>query len=300
MSSKAKQTVVKEPELFEPVKPEPTKKGREVAVSRSRPAAPPAPMEATSVNLMRMLADVAQKGHGAEMEKVLDVIERVKKEEARMAFTSAMLKMKPNLPSIARDGSIVIADKNNANVVKQRTPFATYENIHRVVTPILTQHGFVYTCSTEPGADGKLNTIGQLDHVAGHFTRSIFPLPADTTGSKNNVQGWGSAAKYGRRYNIIQLLDIVSHHPGDADRDGRAPGDGAELADDDGTLSFDEAQELSEAIKVSGLTFDKFYAKYGIKAVNLLPRAKLEEAKQAVAAFAETARRARKAKDDRR
>lgn len=303
-------TKEKEPELFghsaPKVDPKPGSAARKkTAVAEVKPKAKaastavavraPEPMEASSANLMMMVAQIARdpQSDPKKMESVLNVITAIRAEEDRRAFTSAMLKMKPLLPEIDADNKIVVKEKNRATgerdgKVIQSTPYATYPNIHRIVTPILTSHGFVYDSWIEPGADGRVNVVGQLDHVGGHFRRSVFPLPAETSGSKNNVQGWGSAASFGKRYNIILLLDLVTRYEPDSDRNGYAPSRGREVRneqDDVGAdgprtqkLSEEDIETLRAKIEACGVSEAEFCRFYEIDRVEDLPADKLEEA----------------------
>ncbi len=43
------------------------------------------------------------------------------------------------------------------------------------------------------------------------------PLPLDTSGSKNNIQGMGSSLTYGKRYLVTAMLNIVTEGE---DKDG--------------------------------------------------------------------------------
>lgn len=308
-------TKEKEPELFQEPKAAPAKNGREVANPKVEKVStavavhdPAAAAKNTAANTLAVIAQALKDPtfKPESMKMVLDMHKEMVAEQARIDYINAFHAMKAALPSIDKDGRIVVLEKGadgkrveGRDRVQQSTPFATYDNIRAKVDPILARFGFTMWDETQPSPDGsRILVVVHLDHNSGHGRQTAFPLPAETSGSKNNVQGWGSAFSYGRRYGAVGILGLRTVAPGDVDRDGHdAP---AIEEGDDGTLSFDEASSLSEAIKASGLSFDKFCQKYGIKAVNMLPRTKLEEAKQAVAAFAETARRARKAKAERR
>lgn len=269
------------------------------AGSTAMVVAPPIqPMEASSANLMMMIAQLARDKDAdpKKMESIVAILERVKAEEARMAFTRDFIALQDVLPAINRDGKIEVRKKDargdRTGPVQQSTPFATYPNIHKVVKPLLTAHHFAYSCWVEPGANERLTVVGVLDHVQGHSRRSMFPLPAETSGSKNNVQGWGSSASYGRRYNIIMLLNIVSEHASDSDRDGAPPERGTEVIEGDeqpqtktARLSPEEAQAMRDKIKGCGVGEEKFCEHYGIARVEDLPPERYDEASDACARF---------------
>jgi hypothetical protein len=63
--------------------------------------------------------------------------------------------------------------------------------------------------------------VGHLTHIGGHTRESRFRSTADASGGKNAIQGLGSAVQYGRRYTLIDLLNIVQQG---VDDDGQAAG----------------------------------------------------------------------------
>ena len=48
------------------------------------------------------------------------------------------------------------------------------------------------------------------------------PLPLDTSGAKNNIQGMGSTVSYGKRYLLGMLLNLVSKGQDDDGQGGKA------------------------------------------------------------------------------
>lgn len=155
-----------------------------------------------------------------KMRELLTMQREIMSEEARIAFTEAFITMR--LPSIDRDGKI---DEGITKSGKQgkKTRYATFENINRVVEPILKANGFAMWFEPDMGPDSRIIMRGHLDHLKGHGKTCAISLPLETSGNKNNVQGVGSSISYGKRYAAIALLNIVSHAPEDADFDGGSP-----------------------------------------------------------------------------
>lgn len=143
-----------------------------------------------------------------KMERLLAMQERVQERQAKQAFTEAKIAMRPELPEITMKGMIVIRDKNNPSIIKQETPFARFEDLHELVTPVLIRHGFDLKFKNGMAPDGKVRVITILSHVAGHEDDTYFDLPHDSSGSKNPVQAVGSSTSYGKRYGTISILNI--------------------------------------------------------------------------------------------
>lgn len=261
-------TKTKEPELFEPGKA--AKPAKKQAVARVKPAPSPAPRPRS---MLEVIAEaVANPACDVEkMKALLDMQERIEANEAKKQFTDAFIALQAALPSIRRDGKIEIREKDSQGRregrVQQATPYATFNEIHKALKPLLVSHGFTLAFSTEPSSDlTRIMVRGILEHRGGYSRETVFPLPAETSGSKNNVQGWGSSMSYGKRYCTIALLNIVSHAEEDRDLDGRAAADvQVEL------VSEDQALKLRDAIEACGVGTEKFCQKYKIEKVTDLP-----------------------------
>ena len=154
------------------------------------------------------------------MQALREIMKDIRQERREEAFTRDFIALQAELPEIDKDGRIVIDPKETArNQKRQVTPFSTFENIHRVSMPILRRHNLSMWHEVQPGAGGVGVVVHSfLKHTRGHQTTSAIPLVLDTTGSKNNNQGAGSSISYGKRYNTIALLNIISKAPDDRDR----------------------------------------------------------------------------------
>lgn len=192
--------------------------------------------------------------------------------QARKEFAAAFVALQADLSKvrITKDRRIEIEAKPGKR--GQSTPYATFENIYTAVMPLLQRHGFGLSFQTEPSPDGtRINVIGILER-GGHQRTTTFPLPAEVSGSKNNVQGWGSSFAYGKRYATIALLNIVSFAPEDTDTDGNP------LREDEPKVTDEQAVELVDAIEAAGVTRKKFCEKYKIDKVGDLPASLFKDA----------------------
>lgn len=170
-------------------------------------------------------------GEGA-VEKVA-VIERLwamqKDAEDRAAereFGIAKVALAMQLPDIPKSKKIEFIDKNNQ---KRETPYADRADIEKVLDPLCRVHGFSKEYSTDT-IDGKACQVLTVRHVGGH--KEVFRSPymmIDTSGSKNNNQGAGSTAEYGKRYALVGAFNIIGV---DKDDDGNmGKGDNAKPTD---------------------------------------------------------------------
>lgn len=149
----------------------------------------------------------------AKMAQLLELSRQIKADDAKAAYTSALVALKPLLPIIDRRGRIMIHEKGKEKIdayLIQSTAFALWEDIDAAITPILAVHGFVLTfrCGTTGAPEHRVTVTGVLSHEQGHSEETTMTLPIDTSGSKNNVQAVGSSTSYGKRYTASLLLNL--------------------------------------------------------------------------------------------
>jgi len=235
-----------------------------------------------------------------KMKALSDMVDKMKAEEAEVAFTEAYIDMQEELPSISATGRIEIAAKVGSR--GQSTPYAKYDEIMRVIKPILKKYKFALMVVSEPNPSGVGVIVrGTLSRVhetqygkATHVKQTIIAVPLENSGSKNNVQGIGSSLSYAKRYAVIQLLNIISHAEVDDDRDGHGPKpkkgaaaakDESEAADPNAPITGQQAKELLAEIDKCGVGPATFLEKYGITAVHELPANRFDEAVKACKDF---------------
>jgi hypothetical protein len=260
---------------------------QEIVVQKRSPA--PAKQDAISTtSVLKILADAAADPNvnPDKMRALLEMQKEIRAAEAKQAFADAFITMRPLLPTISATGRIVIEGKVGKR--GQNTPYATFNEIHKKVTPILSQHGFVMNFAPDALPDGRLVMTGTLEHRGGHATHGRIVLPAETSGSKNNVQGVGSAISYGKRYLMVTMLNLISEASEDVDDDGQAAGNlerSAARPAEIQVLTEKQVTDLRKAIEGCGATEEMFCQRFEIEKLEDLPPTQLGEAKQACEAF---------------
>lgn len=154
-----------------------------------------------------------------KMERLLVMQQQAADRREKAAYDAAFAAMQPLMPEIDKRGKIVIKAKDGDKVI-QSTPYALWEDTARLIKPILAQFGFGLSFRMTQTAD-RITTTAVLAHRDGHREETSFSAPIDNTGSKNNVQGWGSSFSYGKRYSATALLNITTRGEDD---DGKAAG----------------------------------------------------------------------------
>lgn len=127
---------------------------------------------------------------------------QVEDRDAKRLYIAARARLAPNLPVVAKSGRLEYEDKEHKGQKILIAKYAKWEDIERVLTVILAEHGFVMTFPADPRPDGGgLMMRCILSHTAGHSeSTQPLPVPLDTSGGKNNIQAYGSSMSYGMRY----------------------------------------------------------------------------------------------------
>jgi ERF superfamily len=134
---------------------------------------------------------------------LLDLQERLMRKNAEVEANQAFARVCANMPRIKKNGLIDFG--------KGQKPisYAKWEDVQDVIKPIYEAERFRLGFDTEPREGGGLIVIAILTHENGHIITSRFPVPLDTSGGKQNIQGMGSAGSYGQRYATKNLFNLV-------------------------------------------------------------------------------------------
>jgi len=197
-----------------------------------------------------------------KMERLLLMRERMEQGRAKTAYLAALAGMQAEMPAAVRRGK----GHNGKD-------YARFEDIIEAIRPVLVKHGFSISYRTAQD-DKSIRVTGVLGHKDGHSESTDIVLPADTSGSKNIVQAWGSSTSYGKRYVSLTLLGIATEREDD---DGRAAGAGP-------VITEDQAMTLREMIESVGADSAAFCRFLRVETLSALPAARYDEAMNALKA----------------
>lgn len=173
-----------------------------------------------------------------KMERLMQMHERMQARQAEASFATDLAAMQTELPSVGERGQA----KVNGQV---RYTFALWEDLNAAIKPVLSRFGFALSFRTD-FANG-IEVTGVLSHRGGHSERTSIRLPADHSGSKNDVQAVASSVSYGKRYTAGALLNLTSHGEDD-DAFRAAEARPAYMADDfaDWRVKIDECSTADD------------------------------------------------------
>lgn len=150
--------------------------------------------------------------NGAQVEQVDKLIELVKfndDREALRAFNKAFTEAQAEFPSIRKT-------KKAHNSL-----YAPLSSEVAQMQPVLSKYGFSFRHEVSENDNSSVTVRCILAHRDGHSESATLTGPADTSGSKNNIQAIGSSVTYLRRYTFEAVTGLVT---ADQDDDGNAVG----------------------------------------------------------------------------
>jgi hypothetical protein len=245
------------PELFEG-------EGATTASPKPAPKAKvPAKVPAVPTNVLAIIARIAADPN-VDTDKMRAVIEIQRDTESKQQFHDALIKMDAELPRINKDGKIELRGGGKA------IRFASFENLNKVIKPILRSYDFRINFQPDVHPSGQ----GMVVHC--HLTKGLYRescmIPVSTAPASpamNAQQSVGAAISYAKRYGAIALLNIETEAPDDRDTDASSPTK---------TISGPQAKRLLKAIDDCGVEATVFMGKYKIAAVHELPTSLFDEA----------------------
>lgn len=178
----------------------------------------------------------------SKFETIARVVKETREDAQRQQFYQAKASAMLDMPVIDKRGKIVIADKNDpGNRAKDRIQglYAKWPDLQRAITPVLAAYDLVL--SHDVDHEGTIVTVTPvLQHRNGYVERGgSMALPLDTSGGKNNTQGAGSAASYGKRHTTTAMLGLRLE---DTDDDGWLTATADEPLNDQQQRRLDEAE----------------------------------------------------------
>jgi hypothetical protein len=186
----------------------------------------------------------------------------------------------------AAQGEFTTVDKSASNP-HFKSKFAPLDSIIEMIRPILPKHGLSvvqFTDIPEGGNGVIIETV--ITHDSGQYISGRLLMPT----VKQDPQGYGSSITYGRRYALGAALGIVSDEDVDgnqsegAERQTRAQqksqegGTGAEGTQSADIITPNQVKMLHAKIKAMGADAAAFVEHFGIKQIELLPKAKMNDA----------------------
>ena len=155
----------------------------------------------------------------AKMEQMANLATRLQDRERETQFAQDFAAAVMEMPRISKQNRIIMPVKGATDGrTREQGKFASWENIDKVIRPILAKNRLVLTFRLGHAEGGAVAVTPILTHRNGYReVGDAMRVPADQSGAKNAAQMIGSSSSYGKRYAGCAMLNIVTE---DEDRDG--------------------------------------------------------------------------------
>lgn len=135
----------------------------------------------------------------------LDAVLRMRRElvdeERREQFQEAFAALQAELPQVPKTGIVTL--KNG------KYNFGKFEDIMTALKPLLSKYGFSVSFTVLPADNGRI-IVRCILARGGYSTHGdSAPIPPDDGPGRNEAQAAGSSTTYGKRYALINVLNIV-------------------------------------------------------------------------------------------
>jgi hypothetical protein len=163
-----------------------------------------APAQAFGAFLMQALAnpDISAE----KMQVMLQMRREVLHDQAKEAYQEAFAAFSAEMPAIERDGMVELVKEGRS---LGRYPFSTYEQMDKILRPLLVKHGFSLQFWSSNAENKDLVIVHGALIGHGWQRESVYPVPPDTGPGRNALMARGSAQTYAKRYIADLLCNIV-------------------------------------------------------------------------------------------
>lgn len=193
----------------------------------------------------------------AKMQALLDMQERLAKNQAEIAFKADLAAIQAVAPTVLHDGKIIVKQQI-------RSTYATFEAIDKELRPLTAEHGFSYRFTTDQADAKTLLVIMIVSHRMGHSETATMPLPIDASEYRSAVQNVRSSISYAKRCLVSDFFNIVT---AGEDNDGQG-----------GFVTADQVNKLRDLIIGYRVDEGKFLAYMDAPSVEKIPARKFQHA----------------------
>lgn len=144
------------------------------------------------------------------LERLFALREKVKAEQAKEAFVTALSGFQSECPVIEKKKEVLNKDKTSV-----RYKYAPIESIVEQIKAPLGKYGFSYTWKVV-NDPGFIMAICKVTHELGHAEESDFKVPIDKDAYMTAPQQYAAALTFAKRYTLCNALGIST---GDEDND---------------------------------------------------------------------------------
>jgi hypothetical protein len=138
-----------------------------------------------------------------KLQIMLQMRREILHDQAKEAYQDAFAAFSAEMPAVERDGMVDLGPG------KGKFPFTTYEQMDKILRPLLVKHGFSLQFWSSDAENKDLIIVHGALIGHGWQRESVYPVPPDTGPGRNALMARGSAQTYAKRYIADLLCNIV-------------------------------------------------------------------------------------------
>lgn len=208
---------------------------------------------------------IAQKTPVEQLEKLVDLQERVETRQARQAYFDALAAFQAECPQIKKSKTAKIAPKGGNGY---SFTYAPLEEIDETIAPYLHKHDLSRKWNTDAAAKpGAVVVTCKISHVLGHFEESSVTLPVETSAGMSDQQKVSAAVHFGQRLSLTLALGLVTSD---------SPAPARDL--DPEPIIDEQVKMLSDLVVETGADLSKFLGFMEVEALREIPATRFAEA----------------------
>ena len=165
-----------------------------------------------SVDPQALIETAIKQGSSIEaMERLLDLRDRLRKEQAEIEFRNAMSGFQSEMPVVEHNKKVY----NRHGVY--RYSYSELSHIVKTAQPYIGKYDLSYDIITETTPEpAGIRATTRVFHSMGHTEKSWFWVPIDPEAYMTDQQKWASAGTYAKRQAFCNAFGILT---GDEDND---------------------------------------------------------------------------------
>lgn len=180
--------------------------------------------------------------------------------DAERKFNAAFVRLQSRMPTIVA-----------STVIPNRGKYERFEDVMRVIGPLLSEHGFTVSFSQD-FKDNRIIVTCTLSHEAGHSRPNAFAVRSGGK-SDSETQADCKAATTAKRNALCQALNIVIRQDVLNEED-----DATIEGDPNAKVTPEQAEELERRVKETNSSVSAFLKFCGATLFKDIPRSRYDEA----------------------
>jgi ERF superfamily len=167
-----------------------------VVVHETAPPLATVPPEPITGPLQLLQLAISKGTDAAQLEKLMDLVERLERNKAAEAFGSALAEFQASCIGIVKRKKAEIRRKDGGEGYEYA--YAGFEDLMEGIAPLMAKVGLAMSFNTEL-SQGAIKIVCRVRKGI-HCEDTVVSLPIPSGGGANNVQQIGSGISYGKRY----------------------------------------------------------------------------------------------------